>query len=311
MKTIIGITTWNRKKTLQLSVKSLQHAELAGCEVRIYDDASDEYDISFLKKVMPGARVRRNKRRLGADGNMINMYEDFVKSDGDLLINADADLLYRADFVSEAVRLLEQTDGVLSLFNTANHIVKAECGELVEKYDIGAAGTVFRRDVLVGALDKIKSALNEREQADWTWSRVLRESGCRIMVAKASLVQHIGLRGVWSSGQSFDYGEGFIVDEVNGQLLNEVVLEISNGVTARMRRAAAFYKVGKYLEAAAETRAGLELAPDNAALHFNLGCELWALGDKKKARKHLKRAYELEEANDLYKKNYEAACSSR
>lgn len=74
-------------------MKSLKHADIAGCEVRIYDDASDEYDISFLKKTMSGARVRRNKRRLGADGNMINMYEDFVKTDADVLINADADLL--------------------------------------------------------------------------------------------------------------------------------------------------------------------------------------------------------------------------
>lgn len=213
--------------------------------------------------------------------------------------------------MSEGLRLLEQSDGVMSLFNTANHITKADCGELVEKYDVGAAGTMFRREVLAGALGDIKGALNERESADWTWSWVLRESGCRIMAVKASLVQHIGFRGVWSDGQKFDYGEGFVMDAVNGQLLNEVVLEVSNGVRARMRRAAAYYEVGRYVEAAAESRAGLELEPDNAALHFNLGCELWAAGEAKKARKHLRRACELEPGSELYKKNYGLACAAK
>ena len=79
-------------------------------------------------------------------------------------------------------------------------------------------------------MDKIKAGIDQKYTLDWEWNFILIKNNIRIMAVKNSLVQHIGIEGLWSKREYFDYGYGFLVDEINGQILNEVIKNLSNNV---------------------------------------------------------------------------------
>ena len=146
----IGITTYNRKEILELSAKSLYQSTLKRiCHIRIYDDSSDEFEVKELQQIFPNATtIIRHNQRLGPDRNMLFMYIDFLKSNDEYFFNADGDLIYSQDWLEHGLQLIDQTDGVISLFNTPNHVPIKENGELLEKMAIGAAGAFFRRKII-------------------------------------------------------------------------------------------------------------------------------------------------------------------
>ena len=201
----VGIATYNRKSMLENMAKSLYLSDLSAFKVniRIYDDCSTEFNRDFLEKIFPdAASIIVNETNLKADYNTFNMYRDFIKSGDDYFFNADSDLLFNKDWLNFIKENFNKTDGVLSVFNTTrHHPVIEDCGDLVCKEHIGAAGTFFSRE------------------------RVKQNNKVRIMCSKRSFVQHIGLvSGENSNLYSADYGTGFSVDSIhNGQILNDLI----------------------------------------------------------------------------------------
>ena len=53
MKLYIGVTTYNRKDIVQYNAKSLlQVDKIENCEIHVFDDCSNEYNMKFLKKIL-------------------------------------------------------------------------------------------------------------------------------------------------------------------------------------------------------------------------------------------------------------------
>ena len=302
---IIGVMTCNRMNILKLMAQSLYHTDMTDCEVRIYDDCSDDYGVEELKTIFPNAVITRHEKRLGADKNMLYMYEDFLKSGYDYLLNADSDLIFNKNWRKEALSYIEKTDGILSLFNTLNHLIIEDLGDILIKQDVGAAGVFFKRNIIEFIVDKIKAGIDQKYTLDWEWNFILIKNNIRIMAVKNSLVQHIGIEGLWSKREYFDYGYGFLVDEINGQILNEVIKNLSNNVENYRKRAEIYFNRKQYALALNETNEIIKKAPKMAIAYLSRSCELAAMGRFKEAKQDLEFVKNLNPENDDIKKNYE------
>jgi glycosyltransferase involved in cell wall biosynthesis len=235
VKITIGVPTYNRKNMLETMAKSLYASNMRSpYHIRIYDDCSTDYGTDYLKALFPDAvSIRRNAVNVKADKNMYEMYKDFLTTDDDVFFNADSDLLFQKGWLEKALNLLEKTDGILSIFNTASHpSVGDVSSELHVKDAVGAAGTMFKRPLLekliAGYVDE-----DECKHFDWKWSEYFRSSGYKIYCATSSLVQHIGYVGQ-NAGYYFDVGSGFKVDSAfEGQVLNDVFVNYVNDIRFR------------------------------------------------------------------------------
>ena len=222
MNLTIGITTYSRPDLLETMAASLYECEgIELCNVRVYDDDSPVWSGEYLRKVFPEAKeIVRRKKNLGADGNMYQMFLDFLATGDDLLLIADSDLIFRPDMLPCLINIISASDGIISLYNSAVHPSTRECSvngtACVEKEHIGAAGTVITKELVTLVTRNVPAS----SSYDWDWSRFLRERKIRLLVTKESLIQHIGVHGQNSSSFVTEYGLHFYP----GSRSNEVAL---------------------------------------------------------------------------------------
>lgn len=228
----IGITSYNRKSILEKMAKSFYESDLSRAQIniRIYDDNSTDFDENYLKTLFPNLKTLiRNKTNLKADLNTYSMYCDFLKSNDDYFFNADSDLIFNKNWLNYILDNFDYTDGILSIFNTKNHIAvdTDETKHLLLKNDIGAAGTFFSRDRVAQLVSFIQ--VTEKLAIDWEFCKKFNEQGIKIYCSEESYVQHIGVVGqntFW--GVATDFGENFEIDSLtNGQILNDLLLDLT------------------------------------------------------------------------------------
>lgn len=228
----IGITTYNRLDVLKKMAKSLYKSDLLGqCNIRVYDDASSEYDVETLKDIFPDSvSITRNEKNVKADRNSYLMYQDFLQSEDELLVNADSDLLFSSNWLYKGMKLFKKTNGVLSLYNS---IVIDGCSvddDLLEKKYVGSAGVMLSRKCLQKIIHRfsVDDIQGDVPFFDWRWCKYLKDNGHNIFCVKKSLVQHIGFDGQNSSRMLFDYGHGYSVENCEqGQVVNDILLQLA------------------------------------------------------------------------------------
>src|SRR5208282_6179181 len=150
MKVAIGIPTFNRSHIVEMHARSLSASRLGpDTIVIVIDDASTEYDIEFLKSIFPSRSDirRRAKHSGGADLAIRDVMGQLLATDADALMLLDSDMLVAENFLEVGVSLLQESDGIISLFNTPNHPSIGSRGPFVLKRTIGSAGSLWRRDV--------------------------------------------------------------------------------------------------------------------------------------------------------------------
>ncbi len=220
MRITLAIPTYNRKEIVEIT--SLSFKELSDINIRIYDDRSSEYDLSFLKKVFPTAKeiILRNQN-LKADKNMYTIYTDFLNTNDDILIQLDSDMLIGKDFflmVSEISKNILKEEAVYSLYNSNSHefieenvfkIINKEIFKLKEH--IGGACVIFSKKTLEKIIKNIKIKNNDFSNYDYKWSKYLRENNIPIYVSQKSYVQHIGVGGQNNTSiKNIDIGYDFV-----------------------------------------------------------------------------------------------------
>lgn len=121
MKITVGITTFNRKNYLVKLQQSLSMSHnINSCNIRIYDDCSNEFSIRDLKRLFPNAlEIIRRDRNVGADRNMRQMYVDFLKTNDDILVTMDSDLICRPDWIDFTEKHFYYTGGIMSFTSVA------------------------------------------------------------------------------------------------------------------------------------------------------------------------------------------------
>jgi len=216
MKITIGITTFNRPEYLQRMKKSLYASKgLDACHLRIYDDCSPHWGVDFLKKLFPDAvEIIRREKNLGSDHNIRQMFIDFLKTDDDVLISIDSDLIFHSDWLSILKKGLPFTDGVLSVYNSSLHESKGRVDldgcdvSFVEKPHIGSAGAAFTKAIMQDIIDNVPIS----RTYDWDWSEYLIQKNKRLFVTEKSFVQHIGIDGYNNKNYLTDFGMNFEID---------------------------------------------------------------------------------------------------
>lgn len=234
MKLFIGSCTYNRKKIIEHTSKSLSEIDgIEEADIYIYDDCSTEYDIGYLKKLYPMAKeINRSDKNLGADFNTKRMYKAFLKSDCDYLFNADSDLVFNENvlkIIKENIKNLENANkGVIfSLINIPEHKYLKDFDEnLCYKYSVGAGGVIFSRSIVELFIDKLPEKYTvEIPSIDHAFCKILRENNYDIFCSKKSYLQHIGLIGQNSFGLRVDWGKDFVIDTITNANATVNVLE--------------------------------------------------------------------------------------
>lgn len=227
----IGITIYNRRKTLERMIESLlaSHLDDSGVTytIRVYDDCSVEYTENDVRDMFPiQIEYYRHESNRGADYNMGYMYRDFLVKGDDILFNCDSDLIFDIEWLSRVMEYLPHTDGILSLFNTKQHSTVEKVGKLCVKETVGNAGTVMTRH----AVELICDAIDEKESytlLDHNWCKLYKKLGKKIYCTSRSYVQHIGFDGFNSSQGAMDIGENFVISgDTNGQILGDVLYDV-------------------------------------------------------------------------------------
>lgn len=225
-KVLIGITTYNRKTILDMMSQSLYESNLSMAHsIRVYDDNSTEYGEEEIRKLFPDAeKITVRKINVGADANTWGMYCDFLGSDCDYFFNADSDLIFSKNWLENGLRFLEDTDGVISLFNTPLYDAVEEKGDIIVKKIFGAAGTLFSRECINELVEANNAGVFSPDFIDWGFCKYFNEQGKKLYCTKKSYVQHIGLYGFNCDTKGFAYGDYFVVDSLhNGQAINDVL----------------------------------------------------------------------------------------
>jgi hypothetical protein len=277
-KITLAIATHNRKHILEKMIKSLYMTDIANnINIRIYDDASTDFDEDYLKKAFPDSKsFIRNPVNLGPSKNMHKIFTDFLAYDDDLLILTDSDLIFNREWLDVVERIIDHTDGMMSLYNSVLHTgiqntLQIENVNMLNKRTIGGAGTVFKKDVV----RKIVSELPPSNTYDWDWSEYLVKSGVRLLVTERSYVQHIGLVGFNSgnyfggdrSGSLCDYGINFIGgNEYNEKIQGEFFNELLQIYTKEIERFKKIIISGKLLRTYHALRAAYRLLKSKIVL---------------------------------------------
>ena len=180
--------------------------------IRVYDDCSTSFDNEYLRTIFPEATeiVRRGKN-LGANGNMHQMHHDFLATGDDVLLYADADLIFHPDWLRFAQEWFPQTDNLLRIYNSAMEPALDQISiggqRFILKEFLASAGILIHRDLVGEIIERCQPTATY----DWDWTRMLRERGHRLIVSPRSYVQHIGMNGYNSDGfLSIDWGTYFI-----------------------------------------------------------------------------------------------------
>jgi hypothetical protein len=219
----IGIPTYNRKRTVEAHARSLRGSQVpSDTTIMVIDDASDEYDVDFLQSIFPDgtAILRRDAHSGGAGMAARDMMQRLIASGAENIMLLDSDLIVRSDFIPKALDMLDRSDGVVSILNAHTHVARRSAeGGMVEKSALGAAGTLWRKELASQVLE----AVPPDPLWDWRFSDYLSASGVRMFSAEGSLAQHIGFRlGENSTPTRGDIGLGFEDDNpLNAYILAE------------------------------------------------------------------------------------------
>lgn len=116
----VAVATYNRADYLEYLATSLQESvDINRIHLRIYDDHSTRLSRSQIAEIVPlVTEIVVRPFNLKADRNMKVIFEDFLKTEDDLLLLCDSDLILRPGWLDLLLELMPQTDGVLSLYNS-------------------------------------------------------------------------------------------------------------------------------------------------------------------------------------------------
>jgi len=223
----IGIPTYNRMDMVKVMAASLYCSDLSlPHHIHVSDDVSTEYGVEALQNLFPEpALITRNLRNVNSSRNIFLLCKHFLSTRDEYLFLADSDLIFSRDWLIKGIELIKQTDGVLSLFNSASlPVVETVNDRLCIKDVVGSAGTLFSRErveEIVPQFDPIEKLV----AFDWKFCKYLAAKGIKFYCTTTSYVQHIGWYGRNANvGFSyFDYGRNFKVESVEqGQVINDI-----------------------------------------------------------------------------------------
>lgn len=225
----LAVASYNRRDYLEcLSASLSASVELDRINLRVYDDCSSLLSVDDIRQIIPYAKeIKRRASNLRADGNMFQIFQDFLTTEDDYLLLCDSDLIFRPGWLDMLFEYMPKTDGILSLYNSRMHspspiLDNSEHNQfLLTKNDLGAAGCAFTRE-RVKELVKAFPTLPTHTTFDWIWSEFFLSRRLNLYCLQESYIQHIGIIGQNNFGllTHYDYGLSFLPEsEINQRIM--------------------------------------------------------------------------------------------
>lgn len=214
MKVGIILTTYNRPELLRECLDSLRFAMVPRDMVLIVDDCSADVMTKLLIDQSRYDHIIKDKRA-GIKDSLLKGYDYWFRlQKADLVINLDGDAQVSKDFLSTLLSLKSiYPDNIVCGFNTTvlnrNPIVSEHELFYLKKYASGINMCVTREQFERYLLP----ALNGPGNWDFECSKLHEKDGKAVVVAKPSVVQHLGTKessmGHISPGNPPDVAEDF------------------------------------------------------------------------------------------------------
>lgn len=205
---MIGIPLHNRRGYVKFNAMVLKkYNDIDSKDVFIFDDASTEYGEDQLRKWY-GKDIHyfRSKKRLNADRNTKRLFTYFSKSNYDILLTLDSDLILDKKW---RMFIYDHIDkyGILSLYNSGLHQTLSCNGEICEKIRFGNAGAVMKKSIVVKMLEDKHVRISPT--FDWAWIKYFQTHGIKMVAPKNSLVLHYGKIGQNNGCNTRELAKGF------------------------------------------------------------------------------------------------------
>ena len=214
-KIAVGIPTYNRIGYVQLTSGALMGTFPAD-DIWVFDDMSTEYTRDDLVQWYGTQHVQLSETHLKADAMARHILEWFLKSEYDVVVLLDSDLLVAPNWVAALRTGLQHSLGLWSLYRSGapKHMSKNCHEHLCTMPSMGNAGTVWRRDLATMMLSEMP---NRDGGFDWGWSEWCQKNAVPMEALRQSAVLHIGMHGSWSHETSAEKAVGFPMDTLSSE----------------------------------------------------------------------------------------------
>ena len=178
--------------------------------VWLFVDETAAFGISDVRAILPRAIVSKVVHeflpRTSPDMSTRVAFEKFYESDYDILVNIDSDTALHPAWREFILAHINQSYGVLSLYNSAAHPMRSCSNGLCVKDTVGAMGVVMTRQMVGKILQNVPRRL---KAFDWGFVDFFRSNGITALVPQNSLALHYGMHGSNGNGSHIEHAVGF------------------------------------------------------------------------------------------------------
>lgn len=194
MKIWITIPVWNRKKTAE-TIIPYTYKHKKEHFLHITDDHSTEYDAKELFKEYAD-QIDRPSKKSGVHKIRTIEFNQFLKTDYDLLYMTDSDALHDPNFTDKLLELYNKTKHPVSIYNTnwhRKHTIKYnKVDDFYWRKTMPGISQLYDRKMV----EKIVAALKKHGSPKSAWDyKVVEYLGMKCVTSKTSYVQHFGGKG--------------------------------------------------------------------------------------------------------------------
>ena len=220
----IVISCFNRPDYLIRTLKSISKSNLSNTILCLIDDHSSDsknWDIIQKFKIKDSSceviKIR-NEENLGIRYSLKKGW-DLLYPKCDYLCNIDSDTIVKKDWLNKlkntesiARKKLNAKHYIISGFNcnkSCGHKIIKDYGNFYLKNTIGGINMFFNKNVYKKFILNIMSKGDKIYGWDWEVCYEAPNQNCKIIVTKPSVIQHIGIEGLYSSKKSYNIAEDF------------------------------------------------------------------------------------------------------
>lgn len=223
----IVLCCYNRPEFLKKTLYSLSQSNLENCVICIIDDCStDANTINLIKnfKINNISIIKiRNANNLGISKSLLRGFETLLPKCY-YLTNIDSDVIMKKNWLSTLEYTynkvknsnLKGSDYIITGFNCSVcvHPIIKQYDSFNHKKSIGGINMFFQYKLFTRMFKKIlfdAKKKRTRPRSGWDWIVVYKanELNIPLISTKPSVIQHIGITGMNSDKQKYDYAEDY------------------------------------------------------------------------------------------------------
>tara|TARA_Y100001980_G_C14429036_1_gene218018 strand:+ start:80 stop:820 length:741 start_codon:yes stop_codon:yes gene_type:complete len=216
----IVLCCYNRPEFLKKTLNSLSHSNLENSIICIIDDCStDANTINLIKNFkinnIPIIKIR-NANNLGISKSLLRGFETLLPKCY-YLTNIDSDVIMKKNWLSTLEYTynkvknsnLKGSDYIITGFNCSVcvHPIIKQYDSFNHKKSIGGINMFFHYKLFKRIFKKI--LLDNKNHWDWRVVDKAHELNILLITTKSSVIQHIGITGMNSDKQKYDYAEDY------------------------------------------------------------------------------------------------------